>query len=164
MKRNKCGLLMILPVIGLILILYSCDPSKSYVKHENSLIQNYLSKNPDLAFEQKASGLYYLDVVVGTGVAPVKNDSAYVMYTGSLLDGTIFGSNVETKDTFKFKVGEGKAIQGIDEGVTYMKQGGKATLLVPSKLAYGPTGLYQIAGYTPLLFDVALVKVKKAAK
>jgi len=40
-----------------------------------------------------------------------------------------------------------------------MDEGGKATLLIPSKLAYGTSGYYTIPGYTPLLYDVQLVKV-----
>ena len=50
-------------------------------------------------------------------------------------------------------------IAGFDEGITYMKEGGKATFLIPSKLAYGTSGYYTIPGYTPLLYDVQLVKV-----
>jgi FKBP-type peptidyl-prolyl cis-trans isomerase len=42
-----------------------------------------------------------------------------------------------------------------------MRAGGKALLLIPSKLAYGSTGdYYYVGGYTPLLIDVALVRVK----
>ena len=56
---------------------------------------------------------------------------------------------------------EGALIYGFDEGITFMKAGGKATLLVPSNLAYGASGNgYGIPGYTPLLFDVELVRVK----
>jgi hypothetical protein len=40
-----------------------------------------------------------------------------------------------------------------------MKEGGSATFLIPSKLAYGTQGYYTIPGYTPLLYDVQLVKV-----
>jgi FKBP-type peptidyl-prolyl cis-trans isomerase FkpA/FKBP-type peptidyl-prolyl cis-trans isomerase FklB len=40
-----------------------------------------------------------------------------------------------------------------------MKEGGKATLLIPSKLAYGTQGFYSVPGYTPLIYDVQLVRV-----
>ncbi|HBE43065.1 MAG TPA: hypothetical protein DDW27_18040 [Bacteroidales bacterium] len=43
-----------------------------------------------------------------------------------------------------------------------MRGGGKALFLVPSRLAYGPTGnYYTIPGFTPLLFNVELVRVKQ---
>ena len=43
-----------------------------------------------------------------------------------------------------------------------MAQGGKSLLLVPSSLGYGSIGIPYagISGFTPLLFDVELVKVK----
>ncbi len=58
-----------------------------------------------------------------------------------------------------YLVAEGYLIAGFDEGILYMKEGGKARFLIPSSLAYGPGGYYTIPGYTPLLFDVELVKV-----
>jgi FKBP-type peptidyl-prolyl cis-trans isomerase len=42
-----------------------------------------------------------------------------------------------------------------------MREGRKALFLMPSKLAYGSAGYYGIPGYTPLLFEVVLVKAKK---
>jgi FKBP-type peptidyl-prolyl cis-trans isomerase FkpA len=50
-------------------------------------------------------------------------------------------------------------IAGFDEAITYMSVGGKSQLIVPSSLGYGTQGYYTIAGYTPLLYDVELVKV-----
>jgi hypothetical protein len=44
---------------------------------------------------------------------------------------------------------------------TYMREGGKALFLMPSKLAYRSAGYYSIPGYTSLLFEVDLVKMKK---
>jgi FKBP-type peptidyl-prolyl cis-trans isomerase len=40
-----------------------------------------------------------------------------------------------------------------------MKEGGKAILLIPSNLAYGPNGSGSIPGYTPLLFEFDLVDI-----
>jgi peptidyl-prolyl cis-trans isomerase A (cyclophilin A) len=80
-----------------------------------------------------------------------------------LLDGTVFDTNVGKADTLKYRVNEGQIISGFDEGITYMKVGGKATFLIPSKLAWGPTGYAIIPGYTPVIFDVELVRVKLAS-
>jgi FKBP-type peptidyl-prolyl cis-trans isomerase FkpA len=43
-----------------------------------------------------------------------------------------------------------------------MAVGGKSTLLIPSNLGYGPAGSTYgiIPGYTPLLFDIELVRLK----
>ena len=95
------------------------------------------------------------------GCTPVAHDTAYIFYTGKFLNGNIFDSNVGTKDTLVFPVGENYMIQGYDEAITYMKEGGKALILIPSSLAYGPTGWCTIGGYTPLLFEIYLVRIAK---
>jgi len=162
MKTNSFISLLIISTL-LSFTIISCDPSKKYVEQEEDQIQDYLKSNPNLSFDLKPSGLYYVTIQAGTGITPVKNDTAYLKYTGRFLSGNIFDSNIsDTKvDTLIILVDAGWMIEGFDEGVTYMKVGEKAQLLIPSKLAYGPTGYYIIGGYTPLLFDLELVKVKR---
>jgi FKBP-type peptidyl-prolyl cis-trans isomerase len=162
MKTNSfISLLIILTVLSFTII--SCDPSKKYVEQEEDQIQDYIKSNPNLSFDLKPSGLYYVTIQAGTGITPVKHDTAYLKYTGRFLSGNIFDTNISDSkiDTLIVPVDEGWMIQGFDEGITYMKVGEKAQLLIPSKLAYGPTGYYMIGGYTPLLFDLELVKVKR---
>jgi peptidylprolyl isomerase len=94
----------------------------------------------------------------------VSQDTVYLYYTVKLLDGTELYSNVDTDDTLKFVVNEGYVIKGLDEGITYMKEGGQSLLLIPSKLAYGASGdYYYIGGYTPLLFEIELLRVKQGS-
>jgi hypothetical protein len=128
---------------------------------EEILIRNFINSNPSYSFQLKPSGLYYSDLIVGTGPAPVAHHAVYVIYTGKFLNGVVFDTNVGKPDTLTFPVSERWVIPGIDEGITYMKEGGKALLLLPSKLAYGAVGLNpDIPGDTPLLFELNLVKVK----
>jgi FKBP-type peptidyl-prolyl cis-trans isomerase len=166
---NKKRFLLYLILSGLMMfVLQSCLSSKieEYEQKEAAEIQEYLDSNPTLNFELKTSGLYYLDIVTGNGLPASVHDTAYVFYSVTFLDGKALDSNVGTKDTLIFPIGEGIMISGFDEGITYMIEGGKAKFLVPSKLAYGSTGNYYgtIPAYTPLLFDVNLVRVKQGLK
>ena len=149
--------------IFLLVAATSCDPSKKYEEDEQNAITSFLLDNSSLDFELKASGLYFLEVEAGEGLQAVTHDTAYVIYKGMFLDGTAFDTNVE-KDTLIFPVNEGWMIPGFDESITYMKEGGKAQVLIPSKLAYGPSGYYIIGGYTPLLYDIELARLKKGSK
>lgn len=164
MKKNNFFTLLFIAAV-LTMTLVSCDPSKKYIEQEEDQIQGYLTSNPNLEFVQKPSGLYYVTIQEGAGIVPVKHDTAYLKYTGRFLSGNIFDTNIsDTKvDTLIVPVDEGWMIPGFDEGVTLMKVGEKAQLLIPSKLAYGPTGYMIIGGYTPLLFDLELVKVKRGS-
>ena len=80
-KKNIQTILILITVL-LMISLVSCNPGSQYEKEEKNQIQDYLSKNSSLKFELKPSGLYYLEVVAGTGRIPVKHDTAYVKYTG----------------------------------------------------------------------------------
>jgi FKBP-type peptidyl-prolyl cis-trans isomerase FkpA len=160
-RKNRPTILLLLTAV-IIISLASCDPSKKYEKRESQEIQEYLTNNFNLNFELKTSGLYYLETEAGTGLSPALYDSAYVIYTAMFLDGTVFDTNEGTGTLYGFIVGEN--IAGFDEGVMLMKEGGKSTLLVPSKLAYGTYGRYPyIQGYTPLLFELELVSVIPAS-
>lgn len=146
---------------GLFLVLLaSCNNTKKYEREEETTIQNYLNSNPSLNFELKPSGLYYLDVEIGSGIQAETHDTAFVKFTMKFLDGTVYDTNVGTDDTLIFPVNEQIWPAGFDEGITYMREGGKAMFLMPSKLAYGGAGTYGIPGYTPLLFDIELVLIK----
>jgi FKBP-type peptidyl-prolyl cis-trans isomerase len=155
MIRKNLQALLPLLIITLIFSLTSCDPSAKMEKKEKEEIQAFLSST-DSIFVKQPSGLYYNEIVSGTGVSPKRSDSAFVKYTGKFLSGSIFDSNVSSGKLYGFIIGQN--ISGFDEGITLMKPGGKSTLLIPSNLAYGASGTYGISGYTPLLFDIELVK------
>jgi peptidylprolyl isomerase len=108
-----------------------------------------------------ASGLKYIDEVVGTGASPTKGKKVTVHYTGTLTDGKKFDSSVDRGQPFSFVIGVGQVIAGWDEGVASMKVGGKRKLMIPSKLGYGARGA---GGVIPpnadLNFDVELLGVE----
>ena len=129
-----------------------------HIQKKKEAISNYLNTHATDTFTLEKSGLYYRQVLLGTGASLAIGDTACIYYTGRFLDLSSFDTNVGGK-MFKFAVGKGDVLQGFDEGTYYMKQGGKAQLLIPSSLAYGSQGYYSIGGYTPLLYDVELVLV-----
>jgi len=108
------------------------------------------------------SGLQIIDTKAGTGASPKRNQTVVVHYTGWLYEkgarGKKFDSSVDRKEPFRFPIGAGRVIPGWDEGVISMRVGGKRTLIIPSNLAYGPSGA---GGVIPpnatLIFDVELL-------
>ena len=65
---------------------------------------------------------------------------AEVHYEGSLADGSIFDSSLETEEPICFQVGAGAVIKGWDRALLQLKKGHKATVVCPPELAYGDRG------------------------
>ena len=107
-------------------------------------------------------GLIYIEKQAGTGDSPVPGKKVKVHYTGKLLNGQVFDSSLDSGTPFEFAIGQGQVIQGWDEGIPLMKVGGKATFIIPSKLAYKDRGAGDvIPPYSTLIFDVELLEVEK---
>lgn len=106
------------------------------------------------------SGLVYEDLVVGQGDEAQAGDTVSVHYTGWLEDGTQFDSSVDRGTPFEFNLGAGAVIQGWDEGVAGMRQGGKRRLVIPPELAYGEPGRGPIPPNATLIFEIELLEIK----
>jgi FKBP-type peptidyl-prolyl cis-trans isomerase FkpA len=159
MIKKHYPVILLFLTAGLIISLGSCDPARKYEKMEREVIDFYLSSNSSLNFVKEPSGLYYLDVLTGTGRTPVAHDTVYITYTGYLTSGTQIGSNLG-KTPLKTPIGEDYLIPGLEEGILYMKEGGQAKFLIPSSLAYGTKGSGDVSGYTPLIYDIILDSIK----
>ena len=106
------------------------------------------------------SGLQYIEKKAGRGKAPKKGSTVSVHYTGRLEDGREFDSSFKRKQPLQFELGVGQVIEGWDEGIGLMKEGGSATLIIPPNLGYGARGAGRvIPPNATLIFDVELVKV-----
>ena len=113
-------------------------------------------------YTETPSGLFYRMDTIGNGVHPEASQTVKVHYTGSLTDGTVFDSSVQRGEPIEFPIGVGRVIPGWDEGIALLSEGGKATLIIPSHLAYGAKGA---GGVIPpnatLIFEVELIEIAK---
>ncbi len=148
-------LFLILFLSFVVLGLNSC---KSDAKREIDDRNAYLQEH-NITTAPTASGLYYIETKAGTGVQPKKGDKVTVNYTGYFLSGKKFDSSYDRNKPFEFTLGVGQVIKGWDEGIALMKEGGKATLIIPSNLAYGAQGYSSIPPYSTLVFDIELISV-----
>jgi len=105
------------------------------------------------------SGLQYKITKEGTGRSPKATDTVVVHYRGTTIDGKEFDSSYKRNAPAEFPLN--RVIKGWTEGLLYLKEGGKATLYIPSDLAYGKQGAgSDIGPDETLIFDVELVKIK----
>lgn len=104
--------------------------------------------------------LQIIDEVEGSGTAAVKGALLLVQYTGYLEDGTKFDSSYDHGRPFQFVIGSKKVIQGWDQGLMGMKEGGKRKLFVPAHLGYGERVRPNIPAHSNLIFHVEMLEVR----
>jgi len=148
-------------VLLLVFISFSActDSDADLLEAEKVLLQEYLTQN-NITTEATASGLYYIETIAGAGNKPTVGQTVEVHYTGTFIDGEKFDSSYDRGVPFKFILGAGQVIKGWDEGISYMKVGTEATLIIPSNLGYGSNPPSGIPPYSTLIFKVKLLGIE----
>ena len=151
---------------------FKIDPNKM-----NDLFNNYLEKRSSglsMMNKQKGekfleanakkdgvvtteSGLQYKIIEAGNDVKPGPQDTVWVRYKGSLLDGTVFDQVAEDAEPIRLTLN--RVVAGWTEGLQLIGEGGKIDLYLPSELGYGEQGNQTIPGNSALIFNVELTKV-----
>ena len=123
------------------------------------------------------SGLQYMDDSLGTGREAKAGDLVSIHFRGWMVPadsaGELFsdwsvdetknmlslGDSKQRNQPLKFVLNSGSFIKGTDEGIAGMKTGGIRTMIIPSSLAYGETGIGMIPPNTDLKVVVELLEV-----
>ena len=108
-------------------------------------------------------GLQITDTEVGTGAEAESMDFLTIHFEGALEGGEIFESTFERNEPIVVQVGSGQLpMQGWDEGMIGMREGGKRSLVIPPNLAFGDEGIEDfIPGGENIYMDIELVSISK---
>jgi hypothetical protein len=165
MKRNT--IILISAIIAL--TFFSCKENDLEKLREQELKQldEFIEKNyPDES--PTPSGLFYIELEEGTGDSIKIRDKVQIFYDIITLDSTYVASSgefepleliVRPPTQLSSSASDVSELLGLHEGLTYMKKGTKALLIMPSELAFGQYGLYNVGGFTTLLMEVEVYKV-----
>ena len=106
-----------------------------------------------------ASGMIITHLKVGSGASPKPTDTVRVHYHGTFPDGKVFDSSVERGKPARFPLN--RVIPCWTEGVQQIQVGGKANLVCPPEIAYGPDGSPpRIPPNATLHFEVELLAIE----
>lgn len=125
---------------------------------EQKILGYYLRKSK-LNLKPDADGLYFKEEKSGNGESIHKGNKVLVNYSGYFLNGKKFDASPKP---IEFTIGdEGQLLKGMALGLSHMKEGGKAKIIIPSQLAYGSegstTGIVQ--PFTTIIYEIELLKV-----
>ncbi len=154
------------------MVLASCGDRKHRERIEEELVrlESYVDTQIENGVWEADSvhitdnGLYIIHNKIGLSPDSIKlGDEIKYRYAVYDLDSTLRGgtysNNLDAVSPRTATVGTSSGyipdnIAGFIEGVTYMRNGGKATFLIPSTLAFGGNGISGISGYTTLRIEV----------
>ncbi len=136
---------------------------KGQLETDIDIINDYLDEN-GLTADRTTSGLHFIIDEPGTGDDKPKNgDVVDVIYKGYFTDGTVFDES-EPEEPFGAllvnpQTEASPIILGWNEGLRLFKEGGKGTIILPSKLGYGRAGSPNgdVPPNTVLIFDIEVV-------
>jgi FKBP-type peptidyl-prolyl cis-trans isomerase FkpA len=119
------------------------------------IVDQYLSSK-GITAQVDPAGVRYVITSLGTGAKPTSANCIKATYTGRLLsDGSAFDQNL-----VGFKAPLVGLIKGWQSSLALFPKGTKATLYIPSRLAYGPySPSSKIPANANLIFDIELLDV-----
>lgn len=149
---------------------------KEQVGKDSLAIESYIASNK-LVMQKTESGVYYVITQPGTGENGKPEQIASVNYSGYTLAGDYFDSNVkavaqekglymaqrEPYAPYDVVIDRSQVIRGWHEALKVLNKGAKATVIIPSALAYGAQQRSEvIKPHTVLVFDLEVADLKDA--
>lgn len=108
------------------------------------------------------NGIVYYAVQNGHGQPAKKGDNVYIRYTGWLPDGSIYSSNIHSRDAVRFTAGCGETFEGMDTALLLIPEGGKYRFTIPWDLAFGEEGYgNRIPPKADITLDIEMVHISK---
>jgi FKBP-type peptidyl-prolyl cis-trans isomerase len=93
------------------------------------------------AMTRTGSGVYFEDLVEGSGVEAVFGTTPTVTFTGWLSDGSQFDEG-----TFSFPMGNNRVVLGFEDGLLGTKEGGTRLMVIPPNRGYGGQSVQDDSG------------------
>ncbi|MDZ4793906.1 MAG: FKBP-type peptidyl-prolyl cis-trans isomerase [Bacteroidota bacterium] len=138
--------------------------NKDWLATEIKTVEKYLA-DKKITAQKTPSGAFVEILTPGTGNLVDSGNYVTVNYTGVSWSGKKFDSNTDSSfqhvAPYPFVAGTGAMIKGFDEGVQFLRLGGKAKVYIPSMLAYGgsPTSPL-IKPFENLIFDLEVINIQ----
>ncbi len=138
-----------------------------YKKMDDEFLQDKVKINEyaiahKLKVQRTESGLSYLITKEGKGERAKEGNLLIVSFQGYLLNDKLFESN--NNKPFTFKLGDGRVIEGWEEGLKLFNKGSEGYLLIPSKMAFGSIsyeeGKIPVPPHSNLVYKIQVIDIQ----
>lgn len=161
----------LLALFSVLILFTSCKKEYETTEElDNRNIKNYKNAHPNLIFND-VDGYSYSITAPGTGSAVTNTDSVFYSYAFKSTSGTVYN---QTSDlaitgtllgyTNSFRIGGAAySFNPVREVLGKLKRGGKAVLLLPSRMAFGKNGLssFGIGSNEMIVVELGLYSFEK---
>lgn len=140
------------------------------IRQDNIILQ-YFSEKKITNYQKHSTGFYYTISQTNSNTKPSLGDSLATNYTGNVLYGKVFDSNLNRTPyeplSFRYlreKSGSGSPLTAYQDGAALLAKGEKGMFYFPSRLLYGanpPQGNPLVTPNTILVFEIEVVDVFK---
>jgi FKBP-type peptidyl-prolyl cis-trans isomerase len=121
-------------------------------------LADYLAAN-NITVEPTESGLYIIEKEKGSGAAFEIGDRVKAHFIISTINGAQLYSTYDQGQPMEIEIGRDFDNKGITEAIASMKKGTKATVIVPSSLAFGREGRGEmVLPYTTMVYEVEIIE------
>jgi FKBP-type peptidyl-prolyl cis-trans isomerase FkpA len=134
--------------------------NKVLIVDQKKALKEYAAKNNIKCIESPLGVLVEVQNP-GVGMKAENGTKAMILYTGKLMDGKQFDSNVgrNPEQLLPVLVGSHNVVPGMEDAMQYFAKGGKGRLLIPAALAYGDREAGPIPANSNLIFEIEVKDV-----
>lgn len=133
-------------------------------EQEQVILKQYLS-SANITTQPMESGLFFTEIQKGNNQKPKNGDFGKIHFSVSTITGNQLYDSRQQGEPMIWEKGKEFDNKGVTEALELMSKGSKASIIVPSSLAFGEQGRGQmIAPYTTLLYELELVDIVSKAQ
>lgn len=134
-------------------LLFNCTSDEKRLEMQMDAILEWIDES-GLDFTASGTGLYYhIEQVGNQNRIPDSSNEVSFKHVGYLLDSSIFSNGWYASNHIPLPA----LVEGFQEGLKIVGEGGRAVIIFPSNLGYGDNERPTIPAYSPLIFRVELV-------